>query len=63
MVCLPLLIFSLIAPVSEFASGIIAFKSEDFPTPEGPAKAVVFPSNSLFTSSIPVPDLVDVNIT
>ena len=63
VVCLPRLIFSLISPVCELASGINAFNSDDLPTPDGPANAVVLPSITLSTSSIPIFSLVDVNIT
>ena len=53
VVCLPLPIFSLILPVSILSSFVSAFNIEDLPTPDGPAKTVVFPYSSFFISSRP----------
>ena len=53
VVFLPFLFFLLISPSNVILSSKIAFIVVDFPTPELPEKAVILPSNTFSTSSIP----------
>ena len=63
VVCFPLPILSLRAPTSKPASGASRFIMDDFPTPEGPARIVVLPSNTSLISSIPSLFRTLINIT